>query len=205
MALEQPFTTAPPFGVNFDFNDIADGTGYEQYFLCREEDSTGKGEFLINSSIVYSSEIVISIGEDANLDLDFDLTAFKFSRTMEGDVFVQLWWSAIQSVAGPTWGTLNITAKLRKFDGTTETEIGSVIAPGWTLSSTALKKDVWTMKIPVTKTKFAQGDILRLTLEITTNAPNGVGAWTVGIDPANRASSPDNTFSNVLIPFDIDV
>ena len=91
----QEFTTASPVLVNFDSVDVANGTGYEDYFLIESEDSGGK-DYHLTPNPDFSNTTAI-VKSTSTSDLDYDLSSFVIPRTINGTVLISLaiLWSVI--------------------------------------------------------------------------------------------------------------
>ena len=86
----------PPRGealVNFDWTDIADGTGYVIYYGMRGDD----GEYMTTpSNLIFSEEIVSKIQDQEittsavkYFDLDFDIT-FNVPKNIKGKIIANV-------------------------------------------------------------------------------------------------------------------
>ncbi len=192
------FTTARQSIISYDWVDDADGTGFVGYFLFGTEDNTAK-DYHLGRNAVYSEDIEVLDGTDE----DFDLTPFNNPRTIKG--------TAILSVPYNLWpdnqvASVYITCKIRKWDGSTETELASVISSTQSTTATVVKQGVWCIRIDIPETLFREGETLRLNI-----VPSVVGAgagksFRYGIDPKNRTGVTTNpiTESKIFIPFKID-
>ena len=183
--------------ASFDYYDIAEGTGIKAFYLGVSEDDSGNDYHLVTQEL-YSDEIDTAITTfdgttyDKELDLDFDLAAFNMPKTIKGTGYIQFseyeltTCSAGQSVNG------YFVFKLRKWDGTTETEIASATSKtygfGYETTPTA-RTETGFIPITIPETPFAPGEQLRLTMECwtkTINETGGSGTFAIGHDPKNR-------------------
>ena len=163
MALDpklQKFTTASPVLSNFNYTDIADGTGVSVFFLHKTTTSITTS-YKLGTQVLYGATRSTSISE--TLDDDYDLTAFNIPRTVEGTGLIEIPWGlSIGGASGTV--TLTITATLRKWDGTTETDIASVISPTASQVNTGADTGAvgfFTLPIVIPATVFSSGDVLR--------------------------------------------
>ena len=171
---QQPFSTASPIAVNYSFSDISSGVSFQNYNGYVEEDSAGLDYFL-NSQNIFTSDILVA----AN-DIDIDTPVFDIPQTINGDAVVQL------SYAGTNMANSdNVipTITIYKYDGTTETQLGTATGP--TLSGIDPGNDVdrsTTLVIPLTRTTITKGDLIRVTIGSAGNntlklymSPNNLG------------------------------
>ena len=198
--------------ASYNYTDIAEGTGVTMFYLAATH-----GDNILTPNQIYSEVIEHSTGAHIlttdfvkNMDVDYDLSAFNSPRTVKGTAYINftghIWKSGTAVV------TAKFTIKVRKWDGTTETEIGNATtaeitdAAGYKLTALA---------IPLTQTHFAIGDILRVTIEGYDKeaAPDSTNILIVGQDPMNRDGtyiipSTDNpvsiTQAKIWIPFKIE-
>ena len=181
------FSTASQIQAVYNFTDIIDGVGKATFWAATHKETTTEAPYLTSQTIKSkSTSYSVAVGSgDVNttvIDLDFD-SKMNTSRIILGDVNVI-------GVMG-LWAT--ITVKIRKWDGTTETEIASASSqeenlriPGST--GTAPSK-TFNILIPVTTpTTIGAGQTLRVTILVELGGSVGVGGQNVGfgIDPANR-------------------
>ncbi len=187
----QKFTTASPVLANYSTSDILSGTGVQTFYLMDTEDSVGVDYKLTTTTSIMSRSGQTTMA--GGTDLDFDLTPFNIPQTIKGVALVNIY------IRTNTPGTHQLTVRIRKWDGTTETTIVSVttdvISAGQNLA--------FCFPIAVPRTDFAQGDVLRLTIE--TAATSGSGQWYH--DPISRdfttTGLPTNSFIN--IPFELNL
>ena len=201
MPLDNPdltqFTTASEAQAIYDYTDIADGTGVRVFFATATTDSASSQYILTKSTAPggesgtgSSSTVAVLSGNVA--ELDFDLTAFNKPTTVKG--------TAVSSFTIYSAGT-NALCKLqlKKWDGTSETNISSQITTKiYTTSAEIL------LSLPLTETHFSEGDVLRLSIDFDgTNINQGVG-----IDPSGAVLgagvSTLQPFS-INVPFKLDI
>ncbi len=194
------YRKSPDAIASFDFQDIANGTGMVEFLLSESETSAGK-DYHLNANPVYSNSIKIV---DTS-DLDFDLTPFSNPRTIEGVGIINIPFG-LTGVGGA--GTMVVTCTLRKWDGSSETDIVAVTSTTKTVifDAGAHTEGVWNLPITIPSTLFKKGETLRLTVDstITGDTANGYG-----IDPKDRVfegnSDVPTTISSILIPFKLDL
>jgi len=189
------FSTQGPALVNFDFTDIASGTGYEDYFLIESQDSGGKDYHLTSNPDFSNSAFIEQAGSAGTKDLDYDLTPFVIPRTVNGTVLISVPVVSLGGASSPAW-----TAELYRFDGTNEFQIGSTVTLTTSIPEAGqmlyFRMDVDNELIPV-------GETLRLRFVMQT-----FGSTTVkyGIDPANRTdvNLVITTTSKISVPYKLD-
>jgi len=222
----------PPQGeilVNYDWIDITEETGYIEFDGYSVYDSTGKTSGLIRTAKAGSVKSITEYASngytpyniingtqssDANwaktLDVDFDLTEFKLPQIIKGKGYIKLSYF----VNGTNSGTNSrIIAKIRKWDGSSETEIASVQSND--LNNYDVEKPL-SMMITIPQTHFKIGETLRLTIEgwgKDTGATSSVQISIAG-DPSNTAGTSsvagvsitaNNTRIVFICPFKINI
>lgn len=196
--------------ASFDFTDIADATGTVIFLGLKTIADTTANHHLTQDSL-FSEDInavAKSTGTALNTwemehDIDFDLSIFNLPQTIRGSAKVSVTMQMIVR-AGNT-GRSYFIAKLRKWDGSSETEIANTQSstfedvPG---GSDSTNYKTVAMNITVPRTHFNKGDTLRMTIE----------HWAFNseilfyADPKGRtAGSADTTVMEAHIPFDIDI
>ena len=214
MVLPKPFQHQPEAIISFDFVDIAEGTGIVLFSGFSGEISSGLGYHLTADEAVYSSTKETS-GSDATapaVDLDFDLSPFNRNRTIRGKALVSF---TLVCAPGVNNMTGLATVFIRKWDGSTETEIASVITPTITANATTVK-ELMTVPIIIPKTDFKRGETLRLSIVAVGTRTGGATDVSIiyGHDPRNRdggtiipsTDDPDTiTKLNFYAPFEIDI
>ena len=196
--------------VNFDWVDFAAATGHIEYDGFNAVDSGGDNYVLIQSdnknAVTASSSLTqvnkfteITTNSGICFDEDFDLTKFQLPRTLEGDAFVRCSLDA----TGVSHNAVIITAKLRKWDGSSETEIASTASDSFTLSTGT--EPSRSLKIPVPRTHFKKGEILRLTITISSSSSATI--FRIAHDPHDNAElnfTTGNSRCLVIVPYKLD-
>lgn len=186
----QKFTTASPSIVSYSYIDIANLTGIQTFYPTRSKDSGGEDFHLITQTL--PCEGIVSQRDLQQEAQDFDLTAFTSPRTVTGVAYL----SGEVSSAG---NNSRVSIQLKKWDGSSETNISSIITSASTTFNTAI-----FLEIPITDTLFAEGDVLRATItQIGSNSADGFG-----IDPSGAGQDgAGNTYLPAIlnIPFKIDL
>ena len=197
--------------VNFDWVDLASGTGYVLYDGFKHIDSSGTTYKLLESSkapTVFGhfdggttnfasifSQVTGNSGQ--SIDWDFDLTEFKFPQTIKGDAYFRISLATVgNNITGVTW-----TGKIRKWDGASETDIATVTSDTYNVNNPDTTSR--TLRIVVPKTLFKKGEVLRFTLQLSTTNNN---AYQVGHNPNDTLISlmtAGNSRMVVAIPYEI--
>ncbi len=201
------FTTASPVLVSFDSTDFADGTGIVNFNgASTKQDTTIT--YILTRDAIYSNDIStvsggVGTANAIRLDLDFDLTSFSIPKDVLGTAVIT---ATLKGIKNSTFMSYYYVAKIRKWDGSTETEIASAQSETNT-SNSSTDYDTMTVRIPVTTlAHFAQGDVLRVTMEVWAGTTSGSGTVTLFHDPINRTeATAETTQLKINIPFRIDV
>jgi len=194
MALNMP-GLFPPKGelqANFDWIDIVGATGFivfdgfncpdssgNNYVLMREAESKD----VVNSANKYNigagNETAYftrgtgtgSGGNPTNaLDLDFNTSELQLPVILKGEAKVKI---GIGADSANQVANCTITAKLRKWDGSSETEIVSVSSNTATLTANIEYSETFSLSVPLTLIK--KGEQIRLTIQIATEDVDKVG------------------------------
>ena len=207
---------------SFSFNDIIDGAGIRTFFGFSSVTSgttyhLGSSDAL--SRIIEHTYGIVENAGDVNsgtfqrIDLDFDLPAFNKSTRLRGDASVIITHFAFtgSSASLTSW----FVFKVRKWDGSTETEIASGETDHLAIGSGNTEKIVKTTFIKIPRTQFKKGEVLRLTVQGFVTPTNNSGSnFAFGHDPENRdgtlivpSTDDPRTITKLLfkVPFDINV
>ena len=203
--------------ASYNYTDMAEGTGVTMFYLAATH-----GDNILTPNQIYSEVIEHSTGAHIlttdfvkNMDVDYDLSAFNSPRTVKGTAYINftghIWKSGTAVV------TAKFTIKVRKWDGTTETEIGSATTAEISSPGSAADYILTALAIPLTQTHFGIGDVLRVTIEgydkEAAHFSDTTNVLIVGQDPMNRDGtyiipSTDNpvsiTQTKIWIPFKIE-
>jgi len=216
----------PPAGElikSYDYIDTLTGQGYITFYLANARDSSAiainllainnqtRGESTTTSyTATDETEVWIKSGD---VDWDYEVNV---PMNMKGKTYVPYVWNG---VAPSSASKAYMIIKLRKYDGTTETDIGS----SKTSEKTSLHGGGRNMtelgEIDITSTvHFKKGDILRITVEVWTWCFNSGGGGSVTAtyyhDPVSRVmldadsatyNSGISTAFKVQAPFKLDV
>jgi len=181
--------------VNYDWVDLADGTGIKLFYP-----GTASGAYVLSPNKFYSEKTCVDtiIGPaEASwaINTDFDVT-LNLPRTLKGTAIINVP-IGVQSDGVAQQYTTIIKATLRKWDGTTETDIASGTGTQWTsasLDTNVYDYNMTMIYLNVPTTHIKRGETLRLTIELYGRSPTlDTGLYFFGCDPMNRASSDYNS------------
>jgi hypothetical protein len=200
--IPQNFQSISPVIANYDFVDIASGTGYINFYAGKTVDLNLLSNFTYysdNNKIATAGTEVFEINVyTLSLDVDFDTVLNRpLDIRGKGILSLPIRLSAYGSV-GTTQYTY-ATVKLRKWDGVTETEIcendSSVLSAAGTGSITT-NYAMLSIDLNVPITHFKQGENLRLTILLyakTSDVTVSGSTPSIGHDPMNRTTGWDTT------------
>jgi len=196
--------------ITFSFTDVAEGTGIQTFFLANTKEDTTTS-YLLTGNEIYSNDQIetVSLAIDTSSftkfgDFDFDTSVLNLPRNIRGTLSSNLFWSIQKATGFVCQGY--IILKLRKWDGTTETEVTSVQSETVT-STQAGVEQISAVQVLVSDTHFKKGDTIRLTVEVwaKNTDPSNQGTIKFGNDPQNRIDDiSEGSKSTVYMPFRID-
>ena len=196
--------------VNYDWTDVIAGVGYVNYYPYESEDT----KLLATTTAVYAtSGKLYSNATAQTFDEDFDLTIdkpFDIDGTVLVTIPIFLFNNKTDEAQTPT---STLTVYIRKYSGTTETNLASdsvTTAVSLTGVGGGTAQVIYSFTLPVAKTHFASGDILRYTITGTSTGDAQLGVY-VYRDPANRSVAiklpvgyMDTTRTTIAIPMKIE-
>ena len=184
-------TTGEGVIASYDFNDIISGVAYEVFYLGNTKEDTTIS-YVLSPNSFYSNDVEIEENIAPNTasftlvkDIDFDVV-LGIPRIIEGVAILSIPMKFyISGGAGHVTGYY--IAKLRSYDGSSETEIASAQSES-NNSTDGTNIKIHTVHMVVPKTSLKVGDTLRLTLELYLKNAHGSNQGTlyVGCDPKNR-------------------
>lgn len=212
MVLSEKYDNRPEAIASYDYVDLATGEGYRIYYGLKAVDDTTE-YYILSSSQSYSDEVATDGGfHDSTsfvqtLDLDFDLTEFQKPQTIKGTMYAEVPMSNLSVThTSDTYAII----KLRKWDGSSETEIanGQTKTVSYTAGAgnTGYQNDTSTVKITVPETDFKVGETLRVTVELWgkgANAGPSVTKSFLGHSPNNLEDTSGSSTISKPGPFDL--
>lgn len=188
--------------VNYNFIDVVQGRGILNLYGLRKSD----GNYALTPNIVYSSfqqesagalatsseHGVLTIAQNAALDLDFDIEISGRSIDVEGQVVVQVPLILGANIAGQSVST-TVTATLYHWDGSTETSLGSAskLVHTDTLGGSFSQGCIPTLIFEASAKKFNLGETVRLNIATTASGSNNKFV-SVLHDPRDRTATDDS-------------
>jgi len=150
---ESPIDAGEPDNVLQSFSDATAGRSLQLYHCVGTIDSVGTDYVLVRDSGTSSPTQTAG-----NFDIDFDITINK-PTIVAGIATIDVNFKHMDTSGGDN---ALIVFTLRKFDGATETDIGTVTTQA-VLESASTTSD--KLQFVVTRTKLNIGDTLRLTAD----------------------------------------
>ena len=209
MAIPQPYSQQGAGAVaSFTFTELIEGTGIIQLF-GNSTNAAGTASYNLSISEPFSNLVsssgALSLG--GTFEVDFDTPELNLPRNVRGTAYIQVPWRVTTSASSDN---VFVFAKLRKWDGTAETEIAET--SGAIVSSAAGTQNISLLKISdIPITHFKQGEQIRMTVGLngvtSTNNPKGH----IAHDPQNRTNDWFTSVTNlttilkVFIPFKTDL
>ena len=210
----QKFTTASQAIASYNYLDIEEGVGYVVYYLGKA--TAGN---LMRNVAFFSEEIMSSkVGSNELVkqwDYDFDNT-FNTAKSIKGTGLFTIPYALEESGSpGAYTVALYYIIKVRKWDGTSETEIANATSNTKSLTGGVggvnMEEGYAAVEVTIPETHFAAGETLRITIEgWYSSGGNSMSAY-MGHDPKNRTDELNwgSTFSNTSIeahiPYKLDI
>ena len=194
------FRKSPVINANYDYVDVAEGTGVVVFNLCYTETSSGE-QYLLTSQSPYSAQM--GIVTSSTVTRNFDAIAFNMPKVIKGTAYLNVGHYVLSNGAESY-----VKVKIIKVSGGVATDCSSQISSAQ-LNSNGVHR-MHLIPIALTETNFERGDILRC--EIILNSSNNdveVGADPMGRDGTyitSALTSPTmTTKSRLFMPFRIDI
>jgi len=193
MGVPNIYRKSPSAVASYDYFDIASGTGIKTFYAGDVNSTVANtaGEYILQPNQFYSDVGATTIASTSTADVDFDVVLNR-PLNVKGDCSVNVPLLLVDD-NGAGNEDITVTAKLRKWDGTTETEIASDTAihggnpdqnDGMTL--------MYCIKFSISSVvHFKKGETLRLTIQ--TSAPDSDHHAVLGHDPMGRLTVDDTT------------
>lgn len=187
--------------ASYNWTDISEGTGIVTFYGYTHKETTTMG-YAISQTADYADQIYTEASSDVTsptklMDLDFDTSPFNLPKKIKGKVKITLTVGGGAKTAGTSrTADIYVIAKVRKWNGTTETEIANATSKTVSVGAGGTGKlDFYTMNFEVnvaTIQNFKKGETLRVTLEYygtVTGATTTVTWFYLMHDPMNRTTS----------------
>lgn len=176
MALPEPFTTAPDAIATFDYQDIESGLGYVTFYAMATSLAAGT-EYVLSDDTEYADPIWTERSTAGTTTLTFDSSEFNFPRSVRGTAIFSC------GVGGNNMD-IDVTAQLQKWNGSSATNISSVITAATYAAGAGTAKMI-LLQLPCTETLISEGEQLRLVVTLQTNNAN---VAELGHDPKGRSA-----------------
>lgn len=201
MPVPQTYTTGAKAVASYNFSDIDEGTGIVTYKAYSSEKNSGE-QYGLTTTDVFSHLVSSSgsVASSATYDIDFDTGVQNFPRIIKGTATVTVTWKVTNSSGS---NSNFIFAKLRKWDGTTETELAE--SSGAIIDSASGLVRTTNLKItPIEITKILQDEQIRLTVGVTGVTAGNSPRAHIAHDPQNRDDDYFSTgnFDTTTLKFD---
>lgn len=205
--------------ASYNYTDMAEGTGITIFNLVGTT-----GDNILTSQTVYADRIEEESADTSTtsdyvkiFDVDYDLSAFNMPKTIKGTGLLNF--SQFGQGSGDETSSWYFTIVVKKYDGSTETSIGTVNSSTLTATGVHTTSNLELLPISLTQTHFAIGDILRVTVEGYIKdigwISGGRNTLKIGIgqDPMNRdgtyltpsTDTGEITINKIYIPFKLDL
>jgi len=211
------YRKSAPTLVNVNFTDLITNNGILELFGGKTADN-----YLLSSFVFYSNADgkITFTGDNTAGDIDFD-ALIENQITLEGKGIVTVPLLHIQGGGATSDVDTTMTVLLRKWDGSTETEIVSENVSANSLTTIATDTSdgyVWTVDFTIPRTVFKAGETLRIT--VTTTAPGASKEIGICHDPKDRDTlsggnnvgssgdthiQPDTTVLTALLSVPLDI
>jgi len=181
-----------PIFASFSTTDIFQGIAYIDAYGTKN--NTG-ANFIVITVADYNSDpiqtVTSAVAVDTTfgkeVDIDFDLEITK-STTFDGQFFANIPTAITPASQTAEWYSI---VRIRKWDGSTETEIVNAQGVGSSTSTGTNKSHLDAVQVDFPRTRFQKGQTLRLTIEIwakTTASTSNIEIY-LGHDPIERTST----------------
>jgi hypothetical protein len=212
MAIQNRFQTVQQVIASFPYTDVAEGTGRITYYGTTSKNTSTLAYYMAQNQ-AYSTEITTGAVADGVvtpaakvLDLDFDVR-FNLPQRVTGLVRLNIPVALFRST-GTGGPSVYVSAKVRKWDGSTETELANGTSETYTnsaASTTIAKMFNFTVDCSA-GFNFKSGETLRITLEVwNENTGSSAANVYIGHDPQNRTGSGFSSVADsvTIMTFDV--
>ena len=189
------FTTVSQKIVSYDYLDIANGLGFQNFYLFQSEDTaSGVGYGLTtDTSLRAMPDSLLQTSAEFN----FDSSVFNETRTVKG--------TAYANIVGGTNNAAqsSITLILYKV---TAADAEVALSSSFGMTHARSGTITYLIQMPLTETLIKKGEKLRLSLTTVDNVPGATG---IGTDPSSQGFGIDggeeySSNSKIAVPFKIE-
>lgn len=183
VGVPQNFQSLSPVIANYNFVDIASGTGYVEFYAGNTVDLKVLSNFTYYADTIITNFAVADAAYTKIVDDDYDVL---LNRPL--DV------KGLGIVNVPIFGLSNqvhlyVVARLRKWDGVTETEV--VNNQSRTFDSGGSEYTMLSIDLNTPLTHYKVGEYLRLTIEVWEKTTGAASSGIYAHDPKNRTTGWD--------------
>ena len=189
----------------YNYDDIANATGFTVNYLFATRDSTGN-EFQIAEQQLYSNPIHIGgVGSPQGHDPVVTTTTFRSSplnsgRVMRGRVYFDFYHDVSSSGGAGSSHSSSVTVKLYHYDGSSATQIGSTWTAETIQTAIATNETVGQIECGYIDVDdddtnfFAVGHQIQVVVAstLTQSGGNSTGSDDVYFDPVDRIAPPQS-------------
>lgn len=199
--------------ASYNYVDVAEGTGIVTYYGY--SNASGAYSLTTNSS-VFSDTVTTSGAQFASggyvqvLDIDFDVE-FNIPKNVQGKAMINAPMAVWGIVDAKVYGG-RTDVILSKWDGTTETALGTASGAVMEWSTTAPNQKTYkvnAIELELPLTHFKKGETFRVTLKTYAKGADNSAGWIfLGHDPKSRAATAFTdayTTMTANIPFRLDL
>jgi len=204
--------------ASYNYTDVDDGTGIVVYYGFNHHSDAADG-YALTKTALYSNDIYTAVtcdktGYEKEGDYDFDVE-FNTPKRIKGKARFTYTIGA-GSTAGNRRTESYTIVKVRKWDGTTETEIADAQSENVD-GTTSTAREYKTLNVEVnisTLQHFKKGDTLRITIELWGKSSDSNGQIVFAHDPKDRVTdlpgsgsgtAPNTALFEAHIPYVLDL
>ena len=192
------FTTASPVLATFSFQELTSGQSFLSLFPMRQEDSSSIKNSLVSQILISNPLATGSSAATGSftkiIDLDFD-ALINQNFDIAGNAKVNLVHGA-RSYSPSRTAEYYTIVKVRRWDGSTETDLGSVQTVTHTYASGAGSNFFsWkqeSLDISLSESRINTGEFLRVTFEVWAKQGSNSVNIVIVHDPDNNVTGVDD-------------
>ena len=183
--------------ASYNYTDLASGSGFVNMYagVSVDKKKLSPYEFWSDRVATGTANVTTTSGYELQTDTDFDLEFLK-PQIIEGETIINVPVGYHALSDGAALG-IYVICKVRKWDGTTETELASNTST--TLATTdsdigTTEAAVMAIDVDIPRTHFKAGEFLRLTIEMYASVSAAATAhFFYGHDPKARYTTLNET------------
>ena len=148
--------------ATFDFVDIANGLGFETFWLVAGRDSVST-KFILTNLNLTSEDISIDTSTATEATFTFNTSVFNLPRTVKGTALPEIILQAL--VGGGVSHSFSVKLQVVHVGGST-TDISAEITSATIALPTATNR-TFLIEVPLTETRIKRGEKIRALVKIT--------------------------------------